>query len=77
MGQDQHTFTTRLANKMASNKNAFQTQGQKIMQIADILRPMIAKWLEGTHTRDGLPLQPATVRALALNTAQNLLKQNS
>lgn len=76
MGLNEQTFANRLANKMAAGKNVYQTQGNKIMQIAEILRPMIAQWLEGTKTRDGLPLQPATVRAIALNTAQNLLKQH-
>jgi hypothetical protein len=76
MGQEIHTFANRLASKASNQPNRLQTQGNKIMMVAEILRPMIAKWLEGARTRDGLPVQPATVRAVALNTAQNLLKQH-
>lgn len=76
MGPNEHSFANRVAKKVAGNQSAFQTQGNKIMQIAEILRPMIAKWLEGTRTLDGMPVQPATIRAVSLNTAQNLLKRH-
>lgn len=76
MGPNPHTFAGRLANKVASGQNAVQTQGQKIMQFAEAIRPYIAEWLQNARTRDGLPVQPATVRAVALNTAQEFLKQH-
>lgn len=58
-------------------KKNFQTEGQKIMQLAEVLRPHIASWLEGYKNRDGLPVQPATVRGVALNTAQAIIKQSA
>lgn len=74
MGNNEASFQNRLAKKAPIQLNALQTQGNKIMKIADILRPFIADMLKNARTADGMPVQPATVRAVALNSAQYLLK---
>ena len=56
-------------------KKNFQTDGQKIMQLAEALRPHIAELAEGCKNSDGLPVQPATIRAISLDVAQNLIKK--
>lgn len=61
-------------NKL-KNGQGFQTEGSRIMQLAEIIRPYVANWLEGTKNAEGLPVQPATVRAISLNAAQTLVKQ--
>ena len=56
--------------------NSFQTEGSKIMQLAEVLRPYIAEWLKDHRNSEGLAVQPATIRGVALNTAQTLIKQS-
>jgi hypothetical protein len=48
-------------------------KGNVIMEVAEKLRPWIMKMLEGARDRSGMLVQPATVRAIALNVAQDIL----
>jgi hypothetical protein len=50
-----------------------QNRGSIIMDIAEALRPWLMKMLQGVRDNDGLLLQPARVRALALNVAQSIV----
>ena len=56
--------------------NSFQTEGSKIMQLAEIIRPHVTEWVKAYKNKDGLPVQPATVRAISLNMAQKLIKKS-
>lgn len=49
--------------------------GNLIMEVADKIRPWIAKMFEGVRDDNGLPLQPAHVRGIALNVAQSIVKE--
>ena len=48
-------------------------KGNIIMSIAEILRPWLMKVYEGVRDNNGLLVQPATVRAIALNVAQDMV----
>lgn len=74
MGQNETSFASRVA-KGASQ--AAQSKGAQILQIAEALRPKIAAWLDGCKDANGMPLQPATVRAISLNVAQDILRQSA
>lgn len=50
-------------------------RGKLIMLIADAIRPVLAKFLDGKRDHSGLPFQPAHVRGIALNIAQGMVKQ--
>lgn len=52
------------------------SKGSAIMRVADLLRPHIAAMLEGKRNKQGLLVQPAHVRAVALNVAQRLVVEN-
>lgn len=69
-------FASRL-NKGGTNdrKDSFQTRGARIMELSEQLRPMISEWLMGCKNAEGMPVQPAQIRAIALNVAQDLVKK--
>lgn len=50
--------------------------GNLIMQIADALRPWLTKMFDGVRDQDGLPVQQAHIRGMALNVAQDIVKQH-
>jgi hypothetical protein len=52
-----------------------ETRGNIIMEVAEKLRPYLAKMFEGIRDEEGLLLQPAHVRGIALNMAQELVKR--
>lgn len=52
-----------------------KTRGNVIMDIAEILRPLLAKFFEGARDENGMIVQPARVRAIALNVAQDIVKE--
>lgn len=55
-------------------KKAIPTKGNIILEIAEKLRPLITKLFEGKHDANGMLVQPAHVRGIALNVAQELVK---
>ena len=56
-------------------KREVQSHGNLIMEIAEKIRPVLAKMFEGAHDDEGMLLQPAHIRGFALNMAQNLIKK--
>lgn len=52
-----------------------QSRGNMIMEIAEKIRPWLMKMFEGVRGEDGILLQPANIRGIALNVAQNILKE--
>ncbi len=48
--------------------------GEKIMEIAEKLRPWIAKMFEGVRDENGMLVQPSRVRGIALNVAQKIVQ---
>lgn len=48
-------------------------KGNIIISIAEILRPWLIKMFDGVRDRDGMLVQPSTVRAIALNVAQDMV----
>ncbi len=51
-----------------------QSRGNKIMEIAEKLRPWFIKMFEGVRDDEGMLLQPAHIRGMALNVAQTIVK---
>ncbi len=52
-----------------------QNRGNLIMEVAEKIRPALLKLFEGVHGKDGMLLQPAHIRGMALNMAQNIVKE--
>ena len=52
-----------------------QNRGKIIMDIAEKLRPWLTKMFEGVRDENGMLVQPARIRGIALNVAQNLVKE--
>jgi hypothetical protein len=52
-----------------------KTRGNVIMDIAEKLRPILTKMFEGARDENGMLVQPARVRAIALNVAQDIIKE--
>ena len=51
-----------------------KTNSQLIMEIAETIRPIIAKFFSGARDANGMLVQPARIRGIALNVAQDLVK---
>ena len=51
-----------------------KTKGEMIMDIADRIWPSMMKLFADTRDENGVLMQPAHVRGIALNVAQDLLK---
>ena len=51
--------------------------GKLIMEIADKIRPWISKMFEGVRDDNGLVLQQANIRSIALNVAQGIVKEQN
>lgn len=56
-------------------KREVQSTGNMIMEIAEKIRPFLLKMFEGVRDEEGMLLQPANVRGIALNMAQNIIKE--
>ena len=54
-----------------------KTKGEMIMSLADKLFPAFAKIFIGIPDDDGIIMQPAHVRGLALNVAQEVIKREA
>ena len=50
-------------------------KGNLILAIAEKLRPWLMQKLDGVRDKKGMLVQPSTVRALALNVAQDIVKE--
>lgn len=52
-----------------------KTRGNLIVDIAEKIRPILARLFEGARDENGMLVQPARVRAIALNMAQDIIKE--
>ena len=52
-----------------------QTRGNLIIDIAEKIRPYLMKMFEGVRDENGMLLQQANVRGIALNVAQSIAKE--
>jgi hypothetical protein len=52
---------------------AAANKGRVIMDVAEKIRPYLMKMYEGVRDAGGMLLQPAHIRALALNVAQDIV----
>lgn len=69
------SYVNRLASQgQGSQPRAVQSTGQRIMELAEKLRPTLQNMFEGCRDENGMPVQAAKIRAIALNLAQNLIK---
>lgn len=62
--------------KVVRNKEPQKSRGVMIMEIAEKLRPFLTKWFDGKYNNEGMLVQPAHIRGLALDMAEDLLKQH-
>jgi hypothetical protein len=53
-----------------------KTRGNLIMEIAELVRPHLAKMFEGVRDENGMLVQPSRVRGVALNLAQRIVKEH-
>lgn len=60
--------------RVIRNNAPAKSKGQMIMEIANLLLPDFQKLLSGKRDRDGLVLQPAHIRGIALNYAEYYVK---
>ncbi len=51
------------------------SRGNLIMEIAEKIRPWLTNVFGGLRDENGMLVQPARVRAIALNVAQDIVKQ--
>lgn len=49
------------------------SRGNLIMEIAEKLRPWLTKMYDGVRDENGMLVQPARVRGIALNVAQQIV----
>ena len=56
---------------------ATQSKGNLIMEVAEKLRPHLLKLFEGVRDTEGMLLQPARVRGIALNMAQSIVQNEA
>ncbi len=52
-----------------------QTRGNIIMDIAEKIYPWFLKMFDGVRDENGMVMQPAHVRGIALNVAQSIIKE--
>ncbi len=52
-----------------------QARGNIIIDIAEKIRPFLLKMFDGVRDENGMLMQPAHVRGIALNMAQNIAKE--
>jgi hypothetical protein len=52
-----------------------ETVGQKILFVADLLYPVFLEGFKNSRDANGLLLQPAKVRSMSLNVAQELVRK--
>ncbi len=52
-----------------------EARGNLILDIAEKIRPYLLKMFEGVRDENGMLLQQAHVRGIALNMAQNIAKE--
>ena len=77
------THDERTANKVENPpgvkviRNKPKSTGETIMEIADAIWPSLMKLFEGTRDENGMLVQPARVRGIALNVAQGLVKDTT
>ena len=50
-------------------------QGNIIVDVAEKIRPIMLKMFDGVRDENGVVLQPARIRAMSLNLAQRLVKE--
>ncbi len=50
-----------------------QSRGNAIMEIAEKIRPWLLKMFDGIRDENEMLIQPARVRAIALNVAQSIV----
>lgn len=49
--------------------------GRLIMEIAEKLRPWLTKMFENVRDENGMIVQPARIRGIALNVAQDIINE--
>ena len=54
-----------------------QSRGNMIMEIAEKLRPWLTKMFEGVRDENGMLVQPARIRGIALNVAQDIVAEQN
>lgn len=59
----------------APKANVVPSVGNIIMEVAEKLRPIIARTLQGVRNDEGTILQPAHIRGIALDMAEGLVKK--
>jgi len=57
-------------------KHTPKSRGVLIMEVAEKLRPFLTQWLDGKYNDDGMLVQQAHIRGIAVNVAEGLVKKH-
>jgi hypothetical protein len=76
----QEAVIKRGVQKKISTKNGLRgdelrSNGSFIMEIAEKIRPHLQRMFAGVRDENGMILQPAHIRGIALNVAQDIFKK--
>lgn len=80
MSDNAGNFASRLVNKKTGSVDDYdlfadprKTNGQKIMELAEIILPKLREWLTGVRDPEGMLLHPARVRAISIQVSQRMV----
>lgn len=76
VGKTGHGDAVRVKKTAGTAHAVVKSKGQMIMEMADRMWPHLSEMLTGVRNDKGLLVQPAHVRGMALNIAQDLMKQH-
>ncbi|MDX2073468.1 MAG: hypothetical protein SFX19_03775 [Alphaproteobacteria bacterium] len=62
--------------RVVRNQPQHQSIGNMIMAVADKIRPHIAAMCDGVRNNEGMLIQPAHIRGIALEMAEGLVKDH-
>lgn len=61
--------------KVITSGNEVRNNGSLIMEIAEKIRPFLQRMFTGVRDEEGMLMQPAHIRGMALNVAQGIVKK--
>jgi hypothetical protein len=75
IGANKSSVPAKQSSSVKVIRREVQSTGNIIMDIAEKIRPFLLKMFEGVRDDSGMLIQPAHVRGIALNMAQNIIKE--
>lgn len=76
VGKTGHGDAVRVKKSSSASSNIVMSKGAMIMEMADRMWPHLSEMLTGVRNDKGLLVQPAHIRGMALNIAQDLMNKH-